>query len=134
MKKSSEILLFAGLVAAAFLATSLQAADAAAAPGFRARRAFLRQAVVERLGLTADQQAAIRAESTQLRSELAALRADSSLSVEERRTRAAAIVRAHRTQVRAVLTPEQAAKVQQFRQDHPGRGRHHAPAAGATQS
>jgi Spy/CpxP family protein refolding chaperone len=124
MKKSSEIMRLAGLVAAAFLIPSLPAAEPAAAPTGLARRLYWRHAIVQRLGLTEAQQTAVRAQREQLRAELTALRGDSSLGAEERRVRAAGIIRTHRAQVRALLTPEQVAKIRHFREKRAGLPRH----------
>lgn len=115
MKRSSEILLVAALVAASFIIPSLQAGDSDPAD----RRA----AFAAELGLSADQQASLDAIRTQERSALEALKADTSLSAEQKREQLRTLREQFSGQRRQILTADQQAKLQEKRAaggKHPG--------------
>ncbi len=71
--------------------------------------------MAEKLGLSTDQQKAIDDLRTKQRADLQALKDDQTLTPEARRDKAQAIVENCRTQMRAVLTPEQQQKMGDWR-------------------
>ncbi|RYD96010.1 MAG: hypothetical protein EOP50_07175, partial [Sphingobacteriales bacterium] len=74
------------------------------------------------LNLTADQKAKMKSIRERQKSEMDALR-NQSLTEEQRRTQGRAIHEKYRAEMKAILTPEQQQKAEQFRQNHPeGRG------------
>ncbi len=101
-------MLVAGISAAAIAADSPPppAAPAPAGPhdDFRAH-------VAAKLGLSADQQKKLDELRGKQRAELEALKADQSLAPDARRGKAMAIFENYRTQMKAVLTPEQQEKM-----------------------
>lgn len=84
----------------------------------------IRARMVEKLGLSADQQKSIDDLRARQQAELKALQENKDLASDVRRSRAAAIVENHRAQMRAVLTPEQQQKMDAWR----GHRREHAGA------
>ena len=116
MKTLLKFTLLAAGLAAAF--PILHAADpapttpapAADHPRLRAlmqRRAAVRQRVAQRLGLSADQRAQLKAARVKTAAALKAVRADSGLTPEQKKTKVRETVQAARTEMRGVLTPEQ---------------------------
>jgi Spy/CpxP family protein refolding chaperone len=107
-------LLTAGLVAAFPL---LQAADPAPAadsaaqhPRLRAlmqRRTAIRHRIAERLGLSADQIAQLKTTRAKTAAAVRAVRADSSLTPEQKKAKVREAMQVARTEMRGVLTPEQ---------------------------
>ena len=63
--------------------------------------------LTEKLGLTADQQAKVTAIWKDSQTQMKALRADTSLSDDDRRAKMGALMKSQHDQIRAVLTPEQ---------------------------
>ena len=63
--------------------------------------------LTEKLGLTADQQAKVTAIWKDSQAQTKALRADTTLSDEDRRSKIGEIMKAQHDQIRALLTPEQ---------------------------
>lgn len=124
-------LLFAGALAIAL--PSMQAADAStspAAPNPVAHphrrigplgRMMIRHRVAQQLGLSADQITQLKANRTTAASSIKAVRADTSLTPEQKHARVQEIVANTRAQMKSVLTPEQQAKLQELR------ARHHKP-------
>ncbi len=121
-------LLFAGALAIAL--PSIQAAEATAtpaAPNATARphrrvgplgRMMIRHRVAQQLGLSADQITQLKANRTAAAASIKAVRADPSLTPEQKHARVHEIVANTRTQMKSVLTPEQQAKLQELRARH----------------
>ena len=85
-------------------------APAADHPRLRAqlqRRAAMRQRIAQRLGLSADQIAQLKAARVKTMAAVKTVRADSSLSPEQKRAKVRETVQSARTEMRGVLTPEQ---------------------------
>ena len=68
------------------------------------------QWLTDQLGLNADQQAKIKAIFEASRSQVQAIKQDTSLSQEDKRAKLQAIHEANDTQIRALLTPDQQQK------------------------
>lgn len=117
MKNSRSLLLALSAMLLASL-PALRAADQGRPdgppPGERRERMGDRMA--EALGLNDDQKAKMKAIGDQERAEMQALRDDASLAKEDRRAKAQAIHEKYKTQRDALLTPEQKAKADQFRE------------------
>lgn len=122
MKRSSEIILVAALLAASFLVTSLRAGESGPADRLAALAA--------ELGLTPEQKSALQAIREQERSALRSLREDTSLSREQKRERARAIHREHSAQRRDVLTADQRAQLKEKRAERGPGGRKHGRKSG----
>lgn len=104
------------LVASILLAVpALRAGELAGNPAQEQRRERLREHLEDKLDLTAEQKTRMQAINQAQRAELEALKADTSLSKEDRRTKAAAIHEKYKAQRDAVLTPEQRAKADKMR-------------------
>lgn len=121
MKTFTRITLLAvGLAAALPL---VNAADTTTTPApnhprlkaLLAHRQAIRQRVAKRLGLSADQISQLKAERAKTVAAVKAIRADSSLTPEQRREKIRSTVMAARTEARGVLTPDQQAKVKHLR-------------------
>ncbi len=109
MKKSSEVLLIAVILAAAIIIPSLKAGEAASGkPGRRA-------AIATELGLTDGQKSGLQALRLQEREALQALKADTALSAEEKRAKLQEIRQGFRSQAQSVFTPEQRARIEEHR-------------------
>ena len=124
MKTFLKISLIAlGLGAGALPA--LQAADTSVDrpdrhPRLRAllkHRADLRAKVARRMDLSPEQRTQLKAERAKTLDALKALRADSSLTREQKKAKARELLETARSEVRSALTPEQKAKIDQFRAD-----------------
>jgi protein CpxP len=76
--------------------------------------------LAQELGLTADQQTKMRQVMEQNRAQMKALRDDQSLSQEDRMAKMRALRQAEKTQMDAILTPEQKQKMESMRENHPG--------------
>ncbi len=70
------------------------------------------KAVSERLGLSADQKTKLQAAAKTQREAMAKLRDDESLTREARREKMQAMRTAQQAEIRAILTPEQAEKLE----------------------
>jgi hypothetical protein len=125
MKTFTRIaLLSAGLVAAAFpvinVAQAAVAADGTAKhPRLRAllqRRQAVRQHVAKKLDLSADQISQFKSERAKIGTEIKAIRADTSLTRDQKRAKLRETVQAARTELRGVLTPDQQTKVKHMRE------------------
>lgn len=123
MKQLTRISLLAfGLTAVAFPAFSAEGD----APTDRPRRPLLRALVarhaarqaqaLRRLDLTADQISQLKAKRANTANALRAIRADSSLTREQKMAKAREVGQAARSEIRALLTPEQQAKLDQMRE------------------
>ena len=108
MKRSSEVLLVAVLLAASFVLPSIQADDANPASDRHA-------ALAARLGLSRDQQASLERLRAEARRDLAALRANSALEATARHTAARSIRQDYAGQCRALLTADQQARLDALR-------------------
>lgn len=114
------------IVAAAPCVSAATAADSAApAPrahlGVRAkllRRAALRRHAMRKLGLTDAQKTQLKATRANTAAAVKAIRADASLTPEQKKAKVRETLLAARTQARSVLTPDQQAKLQQMRSKH----------------
>jgi protein CpxP len=72
----------------------------------------------ERLNLTDDQKAKVKPILEDQTQQMKAVRADSSLSQEQKRAKMKSIHESSHDQINAVLTPEQQAKFKQMKQEH----------------
>ncbi len=117
MKNSRSLLLALSALLLSSL-PALRAADQARpdGPPPGERRERMGDRMGEALGLNDDQKAKMKAIGDQERSEMQALRADTSVSKEDRRAKAQAIHEKYKAQRDALLTPEQKAKADQFRE------------------
>jgi protein CpxP len=114
-------LLLAGLAAAALPAVN--AADATAAPAakhprLRAMlmlRQAVRQRVAKKLGLSSDQIAQLKADRAKTVVAMKAIRADSSLTPDQKKTKVRETMQIARAEMRGVLTPDQQTKLQKMR-------------------
>lgn len=106
MKRSSEVILVAALLAASFVIPSLQA-DASADDR--------RGALAAELGLTPEQQASLDSIRSQEKAALEALKADTALAPEEKREKMRTLRESFSGQRRQVLTAEQQAKLKEKR-------------------
>lgn len=118
MKRSNEILAVAVALAVAVFIPHLNAAPEKAPPGEgrRGNPAARHERMAQHLGLTADQQAQIKALHEQERTQVEALRADQTLSREQKMEKRKALREATVRQVDALLTPEQRTKAQALRE------------------
>jgi len=125
MKTRSKILLSVLALAAATAAPLASAQDASTRPEHREQRmgpgprGDRLKMLSEHLGLTADQKAKLQPILKAERDALEALRDDRSLTREARRDKMREIMESHAAQVRAVLTPEQQAKLDALREKAP---------------
>ena len=111
---------------AAFVIPSLHAADAGSAPapadkhpglgGLLQRRAAIRRQVLHRLKLSDDQKAQLKAGQAKTRDAVKSIRADTSLTPEQKKAKVRETLQTARAEMRGVLTPEQQAKLDQIRQ------------------
>jgi len=134
MKKTARVLwVFAGLflIASPFIRAEEPATAPTPPPGEKGDRRERRQEMrdmrenadklYKELNLSADQQIQIDAIRKQTRESLKALRNDASLNEDQRREKGRDIFKSAADQERAVLTPEQQAKLRELREKH---GRH----------
>lgn len=127
MKTLSKVLLSVLTLTAATAAPLASAQDASARPERPERRERMGpgprgdrlKMLSEHLGLTADQKAKLQPIFKAERDALEALRDDQSLTREARRDKMREIVESHAAQIRAVLTPEQQAKLDALREKGP---------------
>lgn len=82
---------------------------------FAELRAGERARLAERLGLTAEQQAQLKTKRSSIAETAKAIRQDSSLTPEQKKTKLRETLQSARTEMRSVLTPEQQAKLDQMR-------------------
>jgi Spy/CpxP family protein refolding chaperone len=118
MKRSTEILLLATVLAAAVVVPTVQAQpEGPKGPkGPPAeRRAEMADRMAEHLGLTPEQQAKVQAIHQAERTQGEAIRNDATLSREQKQEKRKALRESTVQQVDAVLTPEQAAKAREMR-------------------
>jgi protein CpxP len=108
------ILTFAALLAAL---PTLSLAGENAPSGRREKMQAGADRLAEELGLSDEQRAKLKPLFEQERTELEALRADTSLAKEDRRAKAGVIHRKYRELRDAILTPEQRAKAEQLREN-----------------
>jgi Spy/CpxP family protein refolding chaperone len=117
------------LAGAALLATSALRADDGAAPpppppdqpahhGRREDMLARFNQMVKDLDLTADQQTKVQAILKQSAESIKALRDDTALSREDRRSKLMALRKSTEQQIHALLTPEQQAKAKELRAKH----------------
>ena len=91
---------------------------APAHPGRKAllmRRAMIRHHIAKKLGLTPDQIAQLKTTRANTHAAIKAIRANASLTPDQKKAQIRETVKTARTQMRAVLTPDQQAKLQQLR-------------------
>jgi len=115
--KTSRHLLILALGATLAALPALRAADKPAGPGGerRERMQEMGDRLGDELGLTADQKAKIKELNQKEKAEVEALRADTSMSKEDRRTKMQAIHKSYQEQRQALMTPEQRAKADKMR-------------------
>lgn len=80
------------------------------------------QKLAEKLNLSETQQSQVRDIMQKQATEMRALRENTSLSQEEKQARFRELRESTRTQMNAVLTPEQQEKFRELRKDHRGKG------------
>ena len=113
-------LLLAGLAVAALPAAN--AADATPAPAAKhprlramiALRKAVLQRVAKKIGLSPDQVAQLKADRARAFTAVRAIRADTSLTLGQKKAKVRETVQAARTEMRGVLTPDQQAKLQKL--------------------
>ncbi len=108
-----------GLMLAALPATYAADESATPPPSPEARRERMEKAadrMAEELGLTDDQKTKWKAIGAQEKSELDALRSDTSVAREDRRAKVGEIRQKYKAQRDALLTPEQKDKADKFRE------------------
>jgi len=108
------------VLAAADTTTGNAASTAAPAgkhPGLRAllHRRAIRQQVAKRLGLSADQISQLKSTRASTATAIKAIRADTSLTPDQKKAKARETIQAARTQMRGVLTADQQAKLGKIR-------------------
>lgn len=86
------------------------------------RREEMGDRMADELGLSADQRAQMKTIAAQEKSERDALKADTTLSPEDRRAKGMALRKKYRDQRQAVLTPEQRTKADAMREKREKRG------------
>jgi Spy/CpxP family protein refolding chaperone len=123
MKTLTKITLLAAGLAAVALPTFAADKDAKAAhrgrPGLRAlakHRTELRARIAHRLDLTDAQKQQLKAKRAETKSALQALRADTSLTKEQKHAKARELIASTRGNLRSVLTPDQQTKLDQMRE------------------
>jgi Spy/CpxP family protein refolding chaperone len=127
MKTFPTVALFAlGLVTAAFplIAATDTTAPADTTPGAKfprlrammIRRMAVAKRVAKKLGLSSDQIAQLKALRQQAAGNIKGLRTDSTLTKEQKKAKALAVLQNTRTQMRGVLTADQQARLDQMRQ------------------
>lgn len=128
MKTLAKITLLAVGFAVAALPAITAAADTAPAPGDKPglagkhprlkallQRKAVRQRIAQRLGLTAEQITQLKATRARTVEAIKSIRADASLTTEQKKANARATVQAARGEMRGVLTPDQQARMGKLR-------------------
>jgi hypothetical protein len=103
----------------AFAAARDKSADGARRPALKAlmeRRAKVRGHAIKKLDLTADQKTQLQAKRSETKSALQALRADTSLTKEQKRAKAQELLKGARTTMRSTLNADQQAQLDQGRE------------------
>ena len=97
--------------------TVAPAAAAGRHPRLRAlmQRQAVRQRIAQRLDLSADQKAQLKAARASTAAAVKAIRTDASLTTEQKKAKVRETLQATRTQLRGVLTTDQQAKLGQLR-------------------
>lgn len=72
----------------------------------------------QELNLNADQKTKVASLNSEFKTKMEAIRNNSSLSSEEKKAQTKSIAEAHRTNLKAILTPEQAGKITSVRKRH----------------
>lgn len=100
------------------LASSPTTPPPAQAPGRHGglERLMFRRRVARQLGLTTDQIAQLKGVRANAAASVKAIRADTSLTPDQRRERVRQTIDSAREQMRALLTPDQQAKLQEIRE------------------
>ena len=93
-------------------------------PGMHANVDERVKMLTERLNLTPEQQTKVRTIMEDQQKEMTALRENTSMTEQERRSKMQEIHRNGMEQVRSILTPEQQQKMQQMHQNMEHRGEH----------
>lgn len=99
-------------------APATSSAPAPAHPGRKAllmRRAMLRHHIAKKLGLTSDQIAQLKTARTNTHAAIKAIRTNTSLTPDQKKAQIRETLKTARAQMRAVLTPDQQAKLQELR-------------------
>ena len=78
-------------------------------------RKAIRQHIAHRLGLSADQISQLKADRAKTGAAVKAIRADSSLSADQKKAKVRETLQAARTEMRGVLTADQQAKLEKIR-------------------
>jgi len=119
MKTLAKIIIIAAGVAVAIPVTNAVAPTLAANhPRLRALlvRKAVRERVAQKLGLSADQVAQLKAERAKAITELKAIRADSSLTKEQKKAKARETIQAARSEARGMFDQEQLKKLHRLRE------------------
>lgn len=119
MKKSSELLVFVALLAAAFVVPNLSAQDATTTdrPARGPRGGAFEGKAAEALGLTAEQQTQLKGIGAEQRAAAEKIRGDAALTEEQKRAQLQSLRQGFEDRRKAVLTPEQQAKAAEFRKN-----------------
>ena len=119
MKTLAKIILVAAGVAVAIPVTNAANSVAATAKHPRVRallvRKAVRQHIAHRLSLSSDQIAQLKADRTKTIAAVKAIRADASLTADQKKAKAHEAIKAARTEMRGVLTADQQAKLEKIR-------------------
>jgi len=133
MKNASKLFLIAFGTAILSL-PALRADDTAPAgtpppppPEHRERRKEMGERLIKELGLTADQQTQWKALNDEERKAAEAVRADASLTPDQKREKMKGIRQDYQAKRQALLTPEQQKKFEEIRAKHPEGGPRHKP-------
>ena len=119
MKTLAKIIFIAAGVAVAIPVTNAVAPDFVARhPRLRALvvRKAVRERVAQKLGLSADQVAQLKAERAKAIGELKAIRRDPSLTKEQKKAKARETIQAARSQARGEFSEEQLKKLKRVRE------------------
>ena len=84
--------------------------------GLMQRRGMDRVALAQKLGLTAEQRQQLKAKRANTAASVKAIRGDTSLTPEQKKAKLRETLQTSRTEMRAVLTPEQQTKLKTMKQ------------------
>ena len=122
MKTLTRLPHLAAILAAIALPVVVSAADSPAdvpahphAGGWLAQHPAMARRIAKKLGLSADQITQLRASRANAVAAVKAIRADATLTPDQRRAKVRETVQAAHTAMRGVLTPDQQAKLREMR-------------------
>ena len=122
MKSFTRLILLSSVLAAGALPIVVVAADSPVdapahphARGWLAQHPAMARRIAMKLGLSADQITQLRANRANAVAAVKAIRADAALTSDQKKAKVRETVQATRTAMRAILTPDQRAKLQEMR-------------------